>query len=132
MNIASLELCKELYELSDYNFDGTDYRWYCLPITITKGSSPELDYSNWQVKHVSYRGKYSVIHYPAYDLGFLLRKLPETTSITKQVLNGIGARHQYNAGWQATETRWSGFEADTPEDALCSLAIELFKQKVLK
>ncbi len=111
MNVASLEICQQLYELSEWNDTHSVY------------------YSN--------AGKYSAgvqckdfvfdkpANIPAYDLGYLIRKL-----------DGFDVRLDYSNQWR----RWycwhdkgmgNGAYADTPEDAACKLAIELFKQGVL-
>lgn len=93
MNVASLELCKELYELSGWKTE-----------TMSMGLHQNA---------------------PAYDLGYLLRKLPsdcplasdgETWSIA--YIDEDGANREYS-------------NAMTPEDATCLLAIELFKSGVL-
>ncbi len=62
-------------------------------------------------------------------LGYLLRELPRT-------YKGVGL-----CVWAAGSSRWRAeydnshrvhFDADTPEDAAAKLAIELFKQGILK
>jgi hypothetical protein len=73
-----------------------------------------------------------------YSLGYLLRKLPAHI---------LSAKHEeqtwlfverdddgYGAGYQTVEGKtWELYcVADNPEDALAKLAIELFKQGVLK
>lgn len=92
MNVASLELCKELYELSGWKTGGDKPTW---------------------------NGRKGVNSAPAYDLGYLLRKLPY-----HGVISGQGTFRQASC---------SGYIAssDTPEDALAQLAIELHKQGVL-
>lgn len=97
MNTASLELCKELYELSGWEGEEDVYRQ----------AEPGEEDEN--------------VVCPAYSAGYLLRKLPkdETTYGFK-----LG---KWYAQYQAAPVF-----ADTPEDALCKLAIELFKQGVLK
>lgn len=137
MNTASLELCKELFELSGW--DSTDWRWYKTPKLIRKGSSPEHDYSYWVIKQAGYRGK-TADWVNAYDLGYLLRELPAdgTTSITifkktsifkDGVHTNYEAIYKYEVLGDLTST-WE--RADTPEDAACKLAIELIKQGVIK
>lgn len=105
-NVASLEHCKELYELSGWN-----------PHDL-----PDHPGSNGKLPYV-----------PAYDLGYLLRKLPRT-AITR-----IDQNDFKNAEWVADsfllrdrKRKPVQFRADTPEDAAANLAIELFKQGVLK
>lgn len=113
MNIASLELCKELLKLSGWSdttfvfrFDGNSF--------TPSIRHPEID---------------SPTLVPAYDLGYLLRKLPTRTSISKL----YRIQFEKTVIYQADSLEISGVEtADTPEDAACKLAIELFKQGVLK
>ncbi len=108
MNVARLDLSKELYELSEW-----DNGWY----------------SYWG-RGVVARDSTEQRICPAYDLGYLLRKLPKMGSIS--VTSIIGA------GWEAVYHGNRGdlyerrYQADTPEDAVCKLAIELFKQDILK
>ena len=61
MNVANLDLCKELYELSGWK--ATEKYHYIA------GTYTDID-------TVAFRGrKYDGV--PAYDLGYLLRKLPK-------------------------------------------------------
>lgn len=100
-NVASLELSKKLYELS-----------------------------GWEDK--SKGGHRHTPDAPHYDAGCLLRKLSsqidesyEYLSIRK--LKGAGDGQQYSAGYG----KGYRFRADSPEDALCKLAIKLFEEGVL-
>lgn len=98
MNVASPELSQELYELS---------KW--CPSERCNG-----------------------IHYatspPPYDLGYLMRKLPERTSrIEDTVMLG---RATDNNGWSTVYREFVFIDA-TPENAAALLAIELFKQGIL-
>jgi len=109
MNTASLELSKELYELSGW---GTDLEWRSDSTTDISGA------------------------YPAYDLGFLLRKLPRW--VEDGMLELSTRQGRFREGWLASyvdmDDQPTGVEgcAETPEDALTLLAIELFKQGILK
>lgn len=96
MNVARLELCKELYELSGW-WDEDDDNYY--PSTSS------------QPKNI-----------PAYSLGYLLRKLPPRTLLNKFSDTFMAA---------LAEPEFYEARADTPEDALAELAIELFKQEIL-
>lgn len=107
MNVANLSLCKELYELS-----GWDETYHLHPD----------ENSN------AYKAS------PAYDLGYLLRKLPWNLEApygkycsAHMYLNK--QKSHYRVGYlfysQYNQT------ANMPEDALCKLAIELFKQEIL-
>ena len=101
MNVAAKELCQELYELSGWGGDDPYFNvnegWY-------KEGRP---------------AQKSVLVAPAYDLGYLLRKLPSWSLIQKNI-------DRYEATSSMNNTH-----ADTPEDAACKLAIELFKQGIL-
>lgn len=119
MNVASQQLCKELYELSSWE---TDDGWdYAGKFRYGLFSSPHENPSR------------SV---PAYDLGYLLRKLEPITEsgvlgrlyveYARDLATGM---HYYAAFNSAT---LDAQPADTPEDAACKLAIELFKQGILK
>lgn len=97
INVASLELCRELYELSGWE-DGYESTmdWH-QPVDGSRGA-------------------------PAYDLGYLLRKLP---------LGELRNRDGLYSAWQNNSANVAPQYAETPEDAACKLAIELFKQGVL-
>lgn len=97
MTVASLEFCKELYELSGWVTD----EWRSGTGTTTGA-------------------------YPAYNLGYLLRKLPDSSEVFRFDYNAYEATHYPNPGGD------SSARADTPEDAACKLAIELFKQGILR
>ena len=95
MSTASLENSKRLYELSRWNDEDS-------PLVRFDDKDPESTA-------------------PAYDAGYLLRKLPGT--------------ELYDATncWQAENTSLQNWRTvqDTPEDALCLLAIKLFEEGVL-
>jgi hypothetical protein len=119
---ARLDLCKELCKLSGWK--NTFAYWY----------------QNWMLGNkwmVGYQGSPSIeATVPAYDLGYLLTKLPPQTSIKKEhdaspQLPEETPAH-YRALYDTTDGRHFWLGADTPEDAACLLAIELFKQGVLK
>lgn len=121
MNVASLELCKELYELSEWGADGVRVAKY-----RKNGFLVTWGYMRLMKGEI-----------PAYDLGYLLRKLPaqfgKRGSNSAECLRLAKDKDRYLAGYIGVDLVW-GFpcEADTPEDAACKLAIELFKQGVLK
>jgi hypothetical protein len=140
MNVASLELCKELYELGGWG-DVRDVWKYTEPMStdIKYGTRKDGDrwcYSiqkgpmrSWNLNEVSV--------WPAYDLGYLLRKLPEYVKLFR---NNMGVyycaavtdsyRHPDNRlGEPDSAHKW--YMADTPEDAAAKLTVELFKQGVL-
>jgi hypothetical protein len=103
MNVASRELCEQLHELSAW--DGKFKKRYVV-VGDSDGGADSI---------------------PAYDLGYLLRKLPQNEEIELRYSDKNG--HWFIRG--KTEIGISIF-ADTAEDAACKLAIELFKQGVLK
>jgi hypothetical protein len=109
MDTASLELSKDLYALSGWG------RW--------------PDPTNWYSKHGGLNHSYMPAnlevergYVPAYDLGYLMRKFAGK--------GGIELRHG-DQGCVASSHLWYA-EADTPEDTVAKLAIELFKCGVLK
>lgn len=125
MNVASLELCKKLYELSGWNT--TDFVYVNRP----RGNS-----DRWDVRRRTPRttSNHSLIeHISAYDLGYLLRKLPKGTTITKFSGKLEGTSRYYanvTTNLATGEVVGSG-NCNTPEDAACKLCTELIKQGVL-
>jgi hypothetical protein len=117
MDVASLELCKELYELSGW---GKTEHVYAIPKEESvEGMTPWL--------RVGVGDSYAWREHPAYDLGYLLRKLPPGAQIAK-----VSGQWNANGPYSAWVDENDYYDADTPEDATCTLAIELFKQDVLK
>jgi hypothetical protein len=139
MNIASLELCKELYELSGWK--GEDcyqeiqkYNPYTGKlIKNASGINSERPYIvNYAVSlaHINDQNRGEELITPRYDLGYLLRKLPPTSKIVKvSIINGetYGAIHVY----KVNEPNLT-INADTPEDCAAKLAIELIHQRIIK
>lgn len=122
MTVASKDLCQELYKLAPDWFD-TFAKYYLLDGALSLRPSIKID-DDWP-------GHVLEVVAPAYDLGYLLRKLPDHIggSLYAYQLQGLENRkgtytYTYGEGYKAT--------ADTPEDAACSLAIALFKQGILK
>lgn len=134
MNVTSLELSKELYELSGW--EDTQYSW------ALHGEDSFVMFK----KPNAFHG-----YIAAYDLGYLLRKLPSKVYLPTHsgkhlskhpsVLD-LSPRHSWDdkytfEGWRAAYLKTknqNGYmveRADTPEDAAAKLAIELFKQGVL-
>lgn len=113
MNTASLELCKELYELSGW--DDTYFEWFIDEHGDEFTREPS-------VGHRTASTKSEIFNFiAAYDSGYLLRKLPRDT-----ILSNISEN-----GWTIVYGAKGLFKADTPENAACKLAITLFKEKVL-
>lgn len=139
MQVASLEHSKELYELSGWgrmdNASSTDYYYDARHVQL-KLNEPDVvedfkprDYTfnNWSSFRESARLHYALDHgysIPAYDLGYLLRKLHHVRVET--------AQEGYNAHFIDKDSNFTSKFANTPEDAVAKLAIELLKQEVLK
>lgn len=113
MNHASLELSRELYEVSGWDntylshVDETDIDIGWVVIRTTEDSAMLRDST------------------PAYDLGYLLRKLQEGSdfySLRRSTVDG---------SWLVKTQYGEEVRADTPEDAVAELAIELWKQGVI-
>lgn len=122
MEVASLELCKELFELSGWVETYFKYR----PVSVVKGIAGDYQLGRSQAPDAI----------PAYDLGYLLRKLPvekfyklmiDNSSSWSLKTNEINRIYWFRAanGERLTDNY------DTPEDAACKLAIELLKQGIL-
>lgn len=106
-NVASLELSRELYELS--HWDGKNPN--------TSGTTTFYVVDNELKKEVA-----------CYDLSYLLRKLPDdNVNLMK-----IGSKW---FAWVGIDFGMDGKKdsiADTPEDCVAKLVIALFKAGVLK
>lgn len=112
MQRVDLELAKELYELSGWGDLGT-----ATPI------DEWLDYSDeWSV--------------PAYDLGYLLRKLPSPIVDDEDEFYlemSKNANDEYSFMYSNGYANICGSPSvETPENTLCQLASELFRQNILK
>lgn len=113
MNVASLELCKDLVYTSEWG--GTEY-FYLNNALVHRSMLDDDDFLGEVI--------------PAYDLGYLLRKLPPED---KEI--GYLNLCQDGVNWMCRYTKLSATmiysKADIPEDAAAKLAIELFKQGIL-
>lgn len=109
MNVASLELCKELHELSGWE-DEDSLEWHY-------GNNNELWHRDEEM---------TGFLCPAYDLGYLLRKLPFFTDIAI-----FPASRGESYAKAELEQHNLYITADTPENAATKLTIELFKQNIL-
>lgn len=118
MYTASLELCKELYELGGW--DETHHRW-----------SKDI-HGNDVVIDTTAAGA----TIPAYDLGYLLRKVYTWGPVIRLEPIDLEARPDAHKNayfvWVLQHDIDIRVWADTPENAACRVAIELFKQGVLK
>lgn len=113
MNVASKELCERLYELSGWA--GTDEQHH---------GEQYMDIRS---------GEFDERLVPAYDLGYLLRKLPHAAPNMRGTISywlGLTAGHdsEWFAWYDGTTYQAYG---ETPEDAATKLAMALFEQGVL-
>lgn len=127
MNTASLDLCKELFSYSHDTWgDLTDFQWAVRDMD-SKAELVQREYGkSWP------KGYYTA--WPAYDLGYLLRQLPQrikTATLVIEPSHNLNPDGWWNARYSDERNLATKF-GETPEDTLCELAIELFKQKVLK
>ena len=111
MNVASPELCKELFKIS-----GWDYS-----VAWSRLSDPPDGREDWMLGTPHSQ---AIERYPAYDLGYLLRKLHEPIGRLLFVPKS-------NNTWGLWADNMDAINAETPEDAACKLAIELFKRGIL-
>ncbi len=124
MNIARLDLCKELYELSGWAQSLYEHE-------LLSGEHYTTTLPRKAMEHSSQN-----IYIPAYDLGYLLQKLGNRHVELKrpysnsEPINRWSCMAFYDDGEELPAYLIES--ADTPEDAVCKLAIELFKQGVLK
>lgn len=118
MNVASLENCKRLYELSGW--DDTDFAY---------------DAEDQLTGYVSAILMSTTKYTPAYHAGYLLRKLqPLTIQRGRLFVTYDPGNSKWKAGFAATYDRWHDEKglADTPENALALLAIKLFEENILE
>lgn len=140
MNVASLDLCQELAKLSGWN--DTVKVWSNrvyggqAGTTVARAGSALTDTRKTTARKwfVVSRNKRQTEAFPAYDAGYLLRKLPDNMKDKGHLHVGKWGHSYWRAGYLDFEPGWTDLRAfaDTPEDALCLLAIDLFKQGVLK
>lgn len=116
MNVASQELCKELYELSGWSNPAPGV----YEIEKAWRPTPLASGTNYRLINI---GPNMPADIPAYQLGYLLRKLPGSPLVKRMYIDK-------NDAWKAEAAEHLQV-GDTPEDAVCALAIELFKQGVL-
>lgn len=123
MNVASKELCQELHELSGWS--GGEYTWYeTLKGVIESGiEAIESEWGSGTPKFIC----------PAYDLGYLLRKLPRRLNDDYRLTIQTVVFPQWCASYDELEGIGCAHESygDSPEDAAAKLCIELFKQGIL-
>lgn len=118
MNVANYELSRELLQLLGWGKIGTyssrnpGFYW------VHKEGCNELNYGNGNIPSDGDL-------YPAYDLGFLMRKLPRPNLYKEETPSKDWVCGSYVLSRLRRE--W----ADTPEDAAAKLAIALAKAGVL-
>ena len=121
MYIATEQLCKELYKASGRTWKDTYMRRY-----YDDGMFPTHE-------------KLNGLWLPAYDLGYLLRKLENTPTTDHDIQNEPAVILEHS-GVVKPEFKWCAkvfngdwYEQDSNsmEDAVAKLAIELFKQGIL-
>lgn len=115
VHVANLELCKQLFELSEWR--DQYFEWL-----VNRKESIYTIVRDWGRDGASVVYDPNNAYYPAYDLSYLLRKFVGKGGITIR----YGDR-----GCVASAHVWTA-EAATPEDCVAKLIIELFQQGVLK
>lgn len=135
MNVAAVNHCKKLYELSAWGEQIKKDRLDIWGIADDGNASviTQESLAGWPTKLV-----------PAYNLGFLLRKLPPNLSaVYQEELYLMLELDPFDKSWvvQYTNEQYEvpqpplgvtvSAMAKTPEDAACLLAIKLFEEGVL-
>lgn len=130
MNVASLELCKELYGLSGW--DSEYLQEYCQSGSkrAVYGADSGVGWYAYDKESAELHHKNAYPRYPAYDLGYLLRKLPHSIPDYFGIDGHIDLYWYEGKWWCDYGTKTHG-KADTPDDATAMLAIELFEQGIL-
>ncbi len=115
--VAKFELCRELYELSGWGWANYYYRIFNEPpvVQVQLGKSQ------------------NGVHIPAYETWYLIGQLPQKVDGARLVIAGMpmsdywGCAYLYglNISFDASQI------ADTLENALCGLAIVLWKFGIL-
>lgn len=121
MNVATLENSKKLYELSGWI--ETETHWQ-----ITHG-----EIQDWTPETTQRPNYTSLKACPAYDCGYLLRKLPYEYADNFKDYGLILIKDEkiWCASYDYYDLPHIYVEADTPEDALTLLAIKLFELKII-
>lgn len=148
MNVASLELCKELYELSGWGYryhhpkegqhDLTDKQWYWFEGKTTRSywEAIKTDYNDrdpYDGRRPTATTHRMGLVAPAYDSGYLLRKAGSGAGVIKNSKTYTARRpNMFGAPENKDPLNGRiGWEAGTPEDALCLMLIELIKQGLI-
>jgi hypothetical protein len=118
MNVANRELCAELHMLSGWDYKILDvYTNDGFPGDVAKPR--RTDSLGWS-------------EIPAYDLGYLLRKLPKIVEengrrFYLEIFPSPRWRFDYISEYKDKFLALSDY-CDTPEDAACDLAIKLLER----
>jgi hypothetical protein len=110
MHVANIDVCKALYEVSGWKDTSKVYN-FSVPGKSSISTFPHSK-TSWC---------------PAYDLGYLLRKLPQSSDKGGLLFLNATNSDKWSCGFKGGYYR----QGDTPEEATAKLAIELFKQGVL-
>jgi hypothetical protein len=150
MNTANLENCKRLYELSGWtHFPDVNDLFYVV------SNENELDsyVATWhELKELPDIYWYASYKIPAYDAGYLLRKLPNKVNKGRKAYRFVLTNSTMDESWIADYLMpfwqkglpergievWLHYgdkakltEAEDPENALCKLMIQLFEEGIL-
>jgi hypothetical protein len=131
-DVASVNVCKELDRLVD--FANTAYIWRIHKATgdaalmLRSETEPNLSSLVGQTM----RNDFAFVSAP--DLGFLIRKLPDWIEIDGVSRYTFRLEVTYDHQWWASYSHTNDIQtyADTPENAVAKLAIQLLKQGVIK
>jgi hypothetical protein len=130
MNTASFELCKELYEVSGWDYLELDpYREWSQQWSKWHGQEKYEPFT-----HARLHGNVLAQPLcPAYDLGYLIRKVGSGGGVISNSDTYTARRpNNYGAGENTDPLHGRiGWDAVTPEDAMCMMIIELFAHGIL-
>lgn len=116
ISVADLAECKLLYQLSGWN---GQYWWWSY--------REFADGSGGYVVVGEHEAPFHGSTYPAYDAGYLLRRLPacDLSKMSDGAFSAVWTDYTDNSGSV-------GHSRTSPENALCRLAGLLFKEGILK
>lgn len=139
VQVARLELCEELLQLSGWLDCSFEWAWPSARSATRKNS--KLNISEPYVKGMRDHNKDVPTHAswlpefiaPAYDLGYILRKLPEIRLDIWHNGHVVIKYFTHNGVPSKLERKGEVVkaEADNPEDAAVKLCISLIKQGIL-
>ncbi len=124
LEVAALSLCEELYKLSGWDDTHAYYDNGDDDLTFNGAQGYE-----GQVEEFYNHPDNSWGDIPAYELGYLLRKLPRKVDDRPTLWSTTDDgkwQIEYYLNKQLTT------QADTPEDAAAKLCIKLIKQNIIK